>query len=160
MKLDAIDRRILAALSENGRMSTLEVAQKVGLSPTPCGRRIRLLEEAGVITGYTAIIDPAALDMNVCVIISVRLATHAPDSHQLFLDAIKDRPEVTECMLVTGSSDYLLRVWVKDISSLADFVPTVLQGIPSVVETSTTVVLRQHKNTVLPTSQSSSKRRK
>jgi Lrp/AsnC family leucine-responsive transcriptional regulator len=159
MKLDAIDHRILAALADNGRMSTLEVAQKVGLSPTPCGRRIRLLEEAGVIAGYTAIIDPGALGMSVCVIISVRLATHDPDSHRLFLDAIADRPEVTECMLVTGSSDYLLRVWVKDITSLADFVPTVLQGVPSVVETSTTVVLRQYKNTLLPMPHSSLKNR-
>lgn len=146
MKLDALDHRILAELSENGRMSTLEIAQRVGLSPTPVGRRIKLMEEAGVITGYTVRIDPAALGMSLSVIVMVRLGSHDPGSHRQFLDAVEGRAEVTECLMVGGDADYMLRVWVRDIAALADFVPTVLQAIPCVAETSTTLVLRQNKS--------------
>ena len=140
-EFDAIDRRILKALVADGRMSTIEVAEQVGLSPTPCSRRIRRLEEAGVIQGYTATIDPAALGLTLCVMISVRLARHGPDGHEQFMAAIKDRPEITEVLLVTGSNDYLLRVWVEDIEALRAFITNAVQGIPAVAETSTMLVL-------------------
>ncbi|HEV2674001.1 MAG TPA: Lrp/AsnC family transcriptional regulator [Aliidongia sp.] len=143
LRLDAIDRRILGALLDDGRMSTLDVAEKVGLSPTPCSRRIRQLEAAGVIEGYAARINPAALGLSLCVMVSVRLARQGPDGHQQFLDAIADRPEITECLLVTGATDYLLRVWVRDIDALRDFITNALQGIPAVAETSTMLVLSQ-----------------
>ncbi len=142
-RLDAIARRILGQLVANGRMSNLEVAEKVGLSPTPCSRRIRQLEDSGVIEGYTANIDPAALGLNLCVVVAVKLARHGPDGHEQFRAAIRGRPEITECLLVTGGSDYLLRVWVKDIGALREFITTALQGIPAVAETSTMVVLDQ-----------------
>lgn len=122
-------------------MPTVEVADRVGLSPTPCGRRIRELEKDGVIEGYAARLNPAALSLTVCVIVSVKLDRHHPDGHALFVAAVQKRPEVTECLLVTGRYDYLLRVWLTDISSLAEFVAKILQGIPGVGETSTTVVL-------------------
>jgi Lrp/AsnC family leucine-responsive transcriptional regulator len=141
-RLDAVDRRILKALLEDGRMSTLEIAAEVGLSPTPCSRRIRRLEETGVIEGYTARINPASLGLSLCVMVSVRLARQGP-GHQQFLDAIKDRPEVLECLLVTGSTDYLLRVWVADIDALREFITDTLQGIPAVAETSTMLVLKR-----------------
>lgn len=143
VRLDAIDRRILAALVEDGRISTLDLAEKVGLSATPCSRRIRQLEEAGVIKGYTAKVDPAALGLSLCVVVSVRLARHGPDNHNQFMDAIKDRPEIVECLLVTGGVDYQLRVWVEDIEALRTFITTALQGIPAVAETSTMLVLGQ-----------------
>jgi Lrp/AsnC family leucine-responsive transcriptional regulator len=138
--LDAIDRRILAALQANGRMSTLDVAEAVGLSPTPCSRRIKRLEETGVITGYTAIVDPAALGLGISVVVSVRLARQGPDGHGQFLRAIRGRSEITECLLVTGNIDYLLRVWVKDIHALREFITVDLQAIPTVAETSTMLV--------------------
>jgi Lrp/AsnC family leucine-responsive transcriptional regulator len=141
--LDAFDRRILAALVEDGRMSTLDVADKVGLSATPCSRRIRQLEEAGVIKGYTAEVDPATLGLRLCVVISVRLARHGPDTHNQFMEAIKGRPEISECLLVTGGTDYLLRIWVEDIDALRTFITNGLQAIPTVAETSTMLVLDQ-----------------
>lgn len=140
-RLDAIDRRILAALQADGRMSTLEVAARVGLSPTPCSRRIRRLEEAGVIEGYFARVNPAALGLGICVMVSVRLARQGPDGHGQFLDAIRGRPEITECLLVTGNIDYLLRVWVADIDALRTFITGTLQSIPTVGETATMVIL-------------------
>lgn len=139
--LDAIDRRILSALLRDGRMTTIEVAETVGLSPTPCGRRIRRLEEAGVIQGYAAQLNHAALGLTICVMVSVRLAKHGPGTDKQFLDAIRTRPEITECLLVTGNIDYLLRVWVKDVEALRNFVRDVLQPIPAVAETSTMIIL-------------------
>lgn len=140
-ELDAFDRKILAVLSENGRISTLELAQEVGLSPTPCSRRVKRLEESGVIQGYAAKISPAALGLNICVMVSVRLAKQSPDAVRQFLDAIEARSEITECLLVTGSIDYLLKVWVADIDALRHFIREVLQSIPAVAETSTMVIL-------------------
>jgi Lrp/AsnC family leucine-responsive transcriptional regulator len=140
-RFDAIDRRILDQLVSDGRMSNLEVAEKVGLSPTPCSRRIRQLEEAGVIEGYSAKLNPAALGLSLCVMVSVKLARHGPDGHEQFVKAIQDRPEITECLLVTGETDYLLRVWIEDIDALREFITSTLQGIPAVAETSTMLVL-------------------
>ncbi len=140
-QLDAIDRRIVAALQANGRISTLELAESVGLSPTPCSRRVKRLEESGVIEGYTARINPAALGLNICVMVSVRLAQHGPEGGRQFLEAIAARPEITECLLVTGNVDYLLRVWVTDIDALRHFIGDVLQSIPAVADTSTMVIL-------------------
>jgi Lrp/AsnC family transcriptional regulator, leucine-responsive regulatory protein len=122
-------------------MSTLDVAEKVGLSPTPCSRRIRQLEEAGVIEGYSARVNPAALGLNLSVMVSVRLARHGPDGHEQFLTAIKDYAEITECLLVTGGVDYLLRIWIEDIDALREFITNALQGIPAVAETSTMLIL-------------------
>ncbi len=139
--LDAMDHRILAALQANGRMSTLDVAEAVGLSPTPCSRRIKRLEETGVISGYTALVDPGALGLGLSVVVSVRLARQGPEGHGQFLEAIRGRSEITECLLVTGNVDYLLRVWVKDMPALREFVTVNLQSIPTVAETSTMLVV-------------------
>jgi Lrp/AsnC family leucine-responsive transcriptional regulator len=145
VKLDPIDRRILAALQANGRMSNLELAELVGLSPTPCGRRVKRLEELGIIEGYAALISPAGLGLGISVVVSVRLAKQTPDAAGQFQDAIQGRAEITECLLVTGNVDYLLRVWVKDIAALRAFITATLQSIPCVAETSTMVILEAMK---------------
>ncbi|MBP0437348.1 Lrp/AsnC family transcriptional regulator [Tianweitania sediminis] len=139
--LDAIDHRILRELRADGRISTVDLASRVGLSPTPCARRVKRLEDAGVIQGYTAKINPAALGLAICVMVSVRLGKQGPEGAGEFLREVSKHPEITECLLVTGNIDYLLRVWVKDIPALRDFISNVLQSIPSVAETSTMVVL-------------------
>ncbi|MGB3646041.1 MAG: Lrp/AsnC family transcriptional regulator [Mesorhizobium sp.] len=139
--LDGIDHRILRELRRDGRISTVELAERVGLSPTPCARRLKRLEETGVIQGYAARINPAALGFGVCVMVSVRLGQQGPEGAGQFLDEVARHPEITECLLVTGNIDYLLRVWVKDIAALREFISNVLQSIPSVAETSTMVVL-------------------
>jgi len=150
-ELDSFDRQLLTILETNGRMSNVELAQRINLSPTPCGRRLKRLEDEGVITGYQAKINPAAIDLGVCVIVSVRIAAHTPDALRQFLRAIKGMPEITECLLVTGSIDYLLRVWVKDLDALRLFVANELQTIPSVKETTCMVVLHTEKSTGLLT---------
>jgi Lrp/AsnC family leucine-responsive transcriptional regulator len=145
LELDSIDHRILAALRRDGRMSMLDLADKVGLSPTPCGRRVKRLEEAGVITGYAAEIDPMALGLNISVLVTVRLARHGIEGTEQFLNAIAKHPEITECLLVTGNIDYVLRIWVRDIDALGTFIRDVLQSIPAVTETTTMVILKQDK---------------
>lgn len=139
--LDAIDHKMLRELRNDGRISTVDLAERVGLSPTPCARRLKRLEETGVIQGYTARINPAALGLGICVVVSVRLGKQGPEGAGEFLSEVARHPEITECLLVTGSIDYLLRVWVKDIPALREFISNVLQSIPSVAETSTMVVL-------------------
>ena len=143
MDLDSIDHRILDVLRRDGRISMLDLADQVGLSPTPCGRRVKRMEEAGVITGYAAQIDRRALGLQVCVLVSVRLARHGPEGTREFLSAVARHPEITECLLVTGNLDYMLRIWVRDIEALGVFIRDVLQSIPAVAETTTMVILKQ-----------------
>lgn len=145
LELDSIDHRILSVLRRDGRVSMLDLADRVGLSPTPCGRRVKRMEEAGIITGYAAQIDPAALGLNVSVLVSVRLARHGTVGTEQFLTAISKHPEITECLLVTGNIDYVLRIWVRDIDALGTFIRDVLQSIPAVTETTTMVILKQDK---------------
>jgi Lrp/AsnC family transcriptional regulator, leucine-responsive regulatory protein len=146
LHLDSIDHRILAVLRRDGRISMLDLAEQVGLSPTPCGRRVKRMEEAGIITGYAAQIDPMALGLNISVLVSVRLVRHGIEGTDQFLSAIARHPEITECLLVTGNTDYILRIWVKDIDALGTFIRDVLQNIPAVTETTTMVILKQGKD--------------
>lgn len=146
--LDSIDQRILSVLRRDGRISMLDLAEQVGLSPTPCGRRVKRMEDAGIITGYAAQIDPMALGLAVSVLVSVRLARHGTEGTEQFLTAIAKHPEITECLLVTGNIDYVLRIWVRDIDALGTFIRDVLQSIPAVTETTTMVVLKQDKQWV------------
>ena len=145
LNLDSIDHRILSVLRRDGRVSMLDLAEEVGLSATPSARRVRRMEDAGVITGYAAQIDPMALGLNVSVLVSVRLARHGVEGTEQFLSAIARHPEITECLLVTGNIDYILRIWVKDIDALGTFIRDVLQSIPAVTETTTMVILKQGK---------------
>lgn len=142
-ELDAVDRRILDILREDGRISMLDLAEKVGLSATPCGRRVKRMEDAGIILGYGARIDPRGLGLNISVLVAVRLARHGTEGTRQFLSAIAKRTEITECLLVTGNTDYMLRIWVRDIDELATFIRDVIQSIPAVAETTTMVILKQ-----------------
>lgn len=142
--LDSIDLRILNVLRVDGRISMLELADRVGLSPTPCARRVKRMEEAGVIKGYGAQVDPKALGLTVSVLCLVRLAQHGTDGTKQFLTAVAKHPEITECLLVAGSVDYVLRIWVRDIDALGTFIRDVLQSIPAVIETTTMVILKQN----------------
>lgn len=146
LDLDAIDTRILDVLQRDGRISILDLAERVGLSPTPCGRRVKRMEEAGVIRGYAAQVDPVALGLTVSVLVSVRLALHGTEGTEQFLSAIARRPEIMECLLVTGNVDYVLRIWVRDIDALGTFIRDVIQAIPAVAETTTMVILKQDRH--------------
>jgi Lrp/AsnC family leucine-responsive transcriptional regulator len=146
VELDAVDRRIVSVLQSEGRISNLDLAGRVGLSPTPCGRRVRRLEETGVITGYGARINPYALGLGVSVIVTVRLARQTPNDIAEFLAAVHRQPEITECLLVTGNLDYVLRLRVRDVEALRDFILAKLKSIPCVAETATMLVLEASKS--------------
>lgn len=145
--LDAIDKKLLAILQREGRISNLDLAERVGLSATPCSRRVRRLEEQGVITGYGARVNPAALGQNVSVMVNVRLSRQTPADIEEFLAAVRRLPEITECMLVTGNLDYILKVSTRDVEALRNFVLKELKNIPSVSETTTMLVLDTVKST-------------
>jgi Lrp/AsnC family transcriptional regulator, leucine-responsive regulatory protein len=122
ISLDAIDRRILERLQQDGRLSNADLAEKVGLSSSPCWRRVKALEEAKVITGYAAMLDARSVGLSVNVFVSVSLSTQNEKSLKDFERAAAERPEVMECCLMTGDSDYLLRVVVPDLEAYERFV--------------------------------------
>lgn len=120
-KLDRIDRRILQALQRNGRLQNTELAQEVGLSPSPCLRRVRLLEEAGVIERYVAVLNPAKVGMGMTLFTRVWLTAQDADTIERFIDAVHRLPQVLECYIMLGDSDAMLRVVVKDLDDYRRF---------------------------------------
>lgn len=119
--LDAIDRRMLAVLQEDGRITNQELSEKVGLSPTPCLRRLKRLEESGVIQSYSAIVDPKAYGLPFSVFVSVRLVQQTQENIAEFEKAVEGWSEVSECYLMTGTQDYLLRVLTDGIDGYDRF---------------------------------------
>lgn len=133
--LSSIDRRILRALQEDGRMTIQAVAERVGLSASPCLRRIRQLEEAGLISAYSAIVDQKAVGLPVSVFISIKLERQRSKELDRFADAIRAWPEVMECYLMTGQFDFLLRVVCADLAAYEAFLReklTQLEGVGSI----------------------------
>ena len=116
MNLDGYDRRILEALQEDGRLSNQDLADRIGLSPSPCLRRVRRLEEAGLIGAYRAVLNASALGLNLMAFIQISMDRHTPERFENFERHVGDYPEVLECHLITGqSADYLLKVIVADM---------------------------------------------
>ena len=148
MVIDDTDRKIISILRVEGRISNLELADRIGLSPTPCSRRVKRLEEIGVITGYSARINSNAMGQGVSVLVNVRLSRQSPADIEEFMSAVHRLPEITECLLVTGNLDYVLTVQTRDVEALRDFVLKELKAIPSVSETSTMLILDVAKSAV------------
>ena len=113
----------------------------MGLSPTPCSRRVKRLEDRGVITGYGARVNQAALGNGVTVLITVRLSQPTPEAISAFVEAVQAAAEITQCLLVTGNLDYILTVRTRDVDALREWVLTELKRIPAVTETATMLVL-------------------
>lgn len=133
--MDAIDRRIIGALQENARLTNQELADRVGLSPSPCLRRLRKLEADGVLRGYTALIDQQRYGLPINVFVSIRLERQTDAAIRAFEQAIQDLDEVQECYLMTGARDYLLRVVSQSLESYERFVRerlTRIEGIASI----------------------------
>ncbi len=148
---DDIDRRILAALQVNARMSNAELADRVGLSPSPCLRRVRALEEAGVIKRYATLLEPAALGLPISVFVQVSLERQVEHALDAFEKAMLDRPEVMECYLMTGDADYLLRVVVSDLTAYERFLKDHLTRVPEIASIKSSFALNQVKYaTALP----------
>lgn len=151
ISLDAIDRRILAVLQENARVSNVELAESVGVSASPCWRRVRELERTGVISRYVTLVDPAALGLPVSVFIQVSLEKQVESALEVFKNAILQRPEVMECYLMTGDADYMLRVVVADLEAYERFLMDHLTRVPAVANIRSSFALKQVKyRTVLP----------
>lgn len=146
--MDAIDRRIVAALQRDGRQTNAELAQAVGLSPSPCLRRVRALERAGVIRGYTALVDEAKMGFGMSAFVSVRLAMQVDDALARFERAILRFPEVIDCWLMTGSRDYLLRVAARDLADYERFLVGSLTKVEGVASIESSIPLRRIKSAV------------
>ncbi len=140
--LDDIDRNILSHLQFDGRMTNQHLSEQVGLSPSPCLRRVRSLEDNGVITGYVALVNPAPIGLSVTAFVRIRL-DQQDDSHlALFEAAVAGFPEVMECYLMTGESDYQLRVLVGSLGEFEDFLRHKLTKIKGVSQVTTSFALR------------------
>lgn len=149
--LDEIDRKILKHLQEEARISNADLADRVGLSPAPCLRRVRTLEEQGLIRKYVTLLDPAALDLAVTVFVQISLDLQVEDRLEIFERAIMKCPEVLECYLMTGDADYLVRVVVPDVAAYERFLKDVLTRLESVAGIKSSFALKQVKySTVLP----------
>jgi Lrp/AsnC family leucine-responsive transcriptional regulator len=150
--LDDIDRRILKAMQADGRMTIQAIADRIGLSASPCLRRIRRMEEAGIITAYSVTIDQKSVGLPVSVFVSIKLERQRSDELDRFGEAIADWPEVMECYLMTGDSDYLLRVVVPDLGAYERFVMDFTK-IPGIAQIRSSFALRPVKQgTALPLS--------
>ena len=144
MKIDPSDRRILEALQEDGRITNQELAERVGLSPSPCLRRVRALEEAGVIAGYRTLLDARKLGLTLLALVHISMDRHTPERCAAFDAEVASIPEVLECLLITGqSADYQLKVIVKDMDAYQQLLLHRLTRIEGVTGVHSSFVLRK-----------------
>ncbi|MEK9753227.1 MAG: Lrp/AsnC family transcriptional regulator [Rhodospirillaceae bacterium] len=149
--LDEIDRRILAALQGNAKLRNVELAEAVGLSASPCLRRVKHMEETGVIRGYATLVDPQAIGLPVSVFVQVTLEKQIEASLESFEARIATWPEVMECYLMTGDADYLLRVVAADLNAYQDFLMKKLTRVAGVASIKSSFALRRIQyRTALP----------
>ena len=146
VELDDIDKRILAALQDEGRLPIVDLAEKVGLSPTPCQRRVRRLEEEGVIARYAALVAPPALGLSLQALVQVTLDDHSEATVEAFEAAIRARPEVVACYAVTGDMDFLLHVLTPDLAGFSEFALKALLRMPGVRGTRSSFIMQAVKS--------------
>ena len=139
--LDRIDRKILRTLQDFGRLSNVDLAKMVNLSPTPCLERVRRLERDGFIKGYKAVLEPARLDQGLTVFVQMTLDRTTPDVFDLFRDRVRELPEVVECHMVAGGFDYLLKIRVRDMTAFRHFLGEQLTSLTGVLTTHSYVVM-------------------
>lgn len=145
-QIDRYATKILRELSLDGRLSNVELAERVGLSPSACLRRVQSLEQNGVIEGYRAVLNPQQMGIGFAAYITVGLSDHSKAAQHAFEQAMQTAPEVTECHNVTGAIEYLLRVEVADLPAYKSFHTNVLGVHPQVSQISTYVVMGSPKN--------------
>jgi len=141
MDIDRLDARILSALQRDGRLSVVELAESIGLSPTPCARRIKALEAGGAIEGYAAVLNPTLVGLGVLAIVQVKLTAHTDETVERFEREILLMDEVTKCFAMTGSYDFILEVYGKDLDALSNVVLKKLIRVPNVRDMQSSVVL-------------------
>ena len=145
-KIDQTDRAILALLQREGRITNLELSDRIGLSPTATSERMRRLLKEGLVTGFGARLDPQKLGFGLLVFVEVLLDKTTPDVFDRFAAAVNRAPEVLECHMVAGGFDYLVKTRVRDMAAYRTFLGTVLLGLPGVRETRTYAVMEEVKS--------------
>lgn len=149
--MDSTDLQILELLQENARITNVALAEAVNLSPAPCLRRVRDMEQCGLIRGHTTVLDQKKVGLDITMFIEVRLEKQAAGGLEAFEEAINSFPEVMDCHLMTGDYDYLLRVVARDLNSLQEFMTGKLMEIPSLANLRSSLVLKKVKQkTALP----------
>lgn len=144
-RLDAIDKKIVRTLQSDGKITIGELADRVGLSASPCARRVRLLEEAGIIKGYSAVIDQAKVGLPISAFASIKLERQNEDNLDRFAAAVSRWPEVVDCYLMTGQRDYLMRIVARDLESYERFLKEKLTRLDGVASIETSFALAQIK---------------
>lgn len=144
-KLEPVDIRILEALQRDGRLTNQALSAQVGLSPSPCWRRVRQLEDEGVIRDYTATLDRRRIGLGVLAFIRVRIDSHSEAEAEAFSEEVTKLEEVVACYSIAGDSDFLLQVVSPDLDTYADFAMTVIRRLPRIKEMQTTFVLKEIK---------------
>lgn len=162
MDFDRFDRHIMQLLQQDGRLSNQELADRIGLSPSPCLRRVRTLEESGVITGYRALVDAKTLGLSLMALIHIAMDQHTPERFSHFEAAIGEIPEVMECLLITGQdADYQLKVIVKDMDAYQELLLNRITRIKGVAGVHSSFVLRRVVDkTALPVAEKPPSRRR
>ncbi|HMW18437.1 MAG TPA: Lrp/AsnC family transcriptional regulator [Accumulibacter sp.] len=144
MQIDRYDRHILRVLQEEGRISNQDLADRIGLSPSPCLRRVRALEDGGLISGYRALVDAKTLGLTLMALVHISMDQHTPERFEHFESVVRGIPEVIECLLITGqSADYQLKVVVKDMDAYQDLLLNRITGISGVTGVHSSFVLRR-----------------
>ncbi len=144
VKLDRTDKKILQLMQANARISNLELADSIGLSPTPCSRRVKRLEESGIIDKHVTLLKPQALGLNLTAMLGITMDRHTPERFENFEKAITQLPEVLECLIVTGqSADFLLKVVVRDMQHYEKFLLGHLTRLAGVTGVHSSFVLRE-----------------
>jgi Lrp/AsnC family leucine-responsive transcriptional regulator len=155
-KIDRIDRNILTILQQEGRISYTELADRVGLSTTPCMERVKRLERDGFITGYHASVNPHMLNYNLLVFVEIALSYQSPDAFERFNRAVSTLPYILECHLVSGDADYLLKARLHDMSQYRELLGSMLLTLPGVKNSKSYIVMEEVKEqTQLPVDASS-----
>ena len=144
MDLDRQDKRILATLQQDGSVTNLELAEKIGLSPSPCARRVKQLEEAGFINRTVTLLNANKLNLKLTALIQISMDKHTPDRFELFEKEVSQYPEVMECLLITGqSADYQLKVVVADMETYQEFLLNKITRIQGVSDVHSSFILRE-----------------
>ncbi|WP_028537202.1 Lrp/AsnC family transcriptional regulator [Paludibacterium yongneupense] len=147
LSLDKTDLRILAELQLNGRLTNVELAERVALSPSPCLRRLKQLEESGVIQRYVALLDPSQIGLGLQAFVRVSLEKRGNALTQQFLEAVQGWPEVINCFAMTGDMDFLLQVYFEDMAHFSRFVMDELMQQPGIEDVRSSFVLKEYKHT-------------
>ena len=149
--IDKTDKRILAVLQQDGRISNQQLAEQVGISPAASWRRLKALTDEGVVRRYTALVDPKKAGFELCVFLQISLSSHSRDAMHTFEDAVRNRPEVLECYAVAGDPDFLLRVVIEDMETYDRFLEDFLFTLPAIGHVKSNFALREIKfDTSLP----------